>query len=159
MDATRLIAATRQALTQAANVAALMAEAWQAQALAQAVGGFLAVCGDGGLRDAARALFLAGGNTRDAAQPPGARSPVIRAARLSGVRDPTAALRQLLALLAETGAALATLACTTEDEREYWQCVDALDATDEIRDRVRALLRQCGAARPESPGEVPPAPP
>ncbi|MCQ4045876.1 DUF6099 family protein [Streptantibioticus rubrisoli] len=159
MDATRLITATRQALAQAADVATAIAEAWQAQALAQAIGGCLAARGDAGLRDTARALFLAGGRTRDAAQPPGARSPVIRAARLTGVRDPTAALRQLLALLAETGAALATLACTTEDEREYWQCVDALDATDETRDRVRALLRQCGAARPESPGEAPPAPP
>ena len=148
MDATRLITANRQALAQAADVAAVIAEAWQAQALAQAVGASLATRGDTELREVARALCPAGGRARDPAQPPGLRSPVIRAARLTGVRDPTAALRQLLALLAETGAALATLACTTEDERDYWQCIDALDATDETKDRVRALLRQCGKPPP-----------
>ncbi|MDF3290049.1 DUF6099 family protein [Streptomyces silvisoli] len=159
MDATRLIVANRQALAQATDVAAVIAEVWQAQALAQAVGACLAARGDPALRDAARALCLAGGRARDTAQSQGARSPVIRAARLTGVRDPAAVLRRLLALLAETGAAVATLACTTEDERVYWQCIDALDATDETKDRVRALLRQYGARRPEPPEEPPPAPP
>ncbi len=159
MDATRLITATRQALAQAPDVAAMIAEAWQAQALAQAVGACLAARGDPASRDAARALCLAGGRARDTAGPQGSRPLAVRAARLTGVRDPTTALRRLLALLAETGAALATLACTTEDERDYWSCVDALDATDETKDRVRALLRQYGTRRPDAPGAAPPAPP
>ncbi|MEU1625909.1 DUF6099 family protein [Streptomyces sp. NPDC020096] len=156
MDAARLIAATRHALAQATEVAAVIAEAWQAQALAQAIGGFLAVRGDPASRDAARALCLAGDRARDAAQPPGARANAVRAAGLTGVRDPTAALRLLLAILAETGAALAAIACATEDERVYWQCIDALDATDDSKDRVRALLRRYEALRPDGPQEAPP---
>ncbi len=41
MDAGRLIAATRQALALSADVSDTLAEAWQAQALAAAVGSHL----------------------------------------------------------------------------------------------------------------------
>lgn len=64
-----------------------------------------------------------------------------RAARLTGVRDAPGTLRALRALLGEIGHALVGLTGSAEDETAYWQCIEALDAVDEAKDRVRALAR------------------
>lgn len=117
MDAVRLIAATRYAVAHAGDAEAVVAEAWQAQALVEAVGSRL----------------TAGGEQRVRAGP-------ARAAVLTGVRDPRAALRGLLEILAEVGAALVAVARVTEEVPVYWQSVEAADAADEAADRVRALL-------------------
>jgi hypothetical protein len=141
MEAARLIVATRHALDRARDVRDLIAEAWQAQALAEAVGGHLALHGDPALRPAALSLCEAGGRACGTLQlPDGARAAPVRAARLSGVRDPRAVLRGLLAILGEVVVALVAAVCATEDEELYWQCIDAVDAADESKDRVRALL-------------------
>ncbi|MEU9065208.1 DUF6099 family protein, partial [Streptomyces sp. NPDC048430] len=50
MEAERLIESGRSALAGSRGVPAVMAEAWQAQALARAVGGRLARCGPAELR-------------------------------------------------------------------------------------------------------------
>jgi hypothetical protein len=34
------------------------------------------------------------------------------------------------------------LACAANDEGTYWQCMEAIDAADESRDRVREMLRK-----------------
>lgn len=64
-----------------------------------------------------------------------------RAARMSVVRDPTGTLRALRVLLGEIGHALVGLITTAADEDAYWQSIEALDAVDEAKDRVRALSR------------------
>jgi hypothetical protein len=150
MDAARLIVATRHALDRARDVGDLIAEAWQAQALAEAVGSHLALHGDPAFRSAALSLCEAGSQGCGALQRPagvGAAAPV-RAARLSGVRDPRAVLRGLLAILGEVVVALVAAVCATEDEELYWQCIDAVDAADESKDRVRALLGVCDELSP-----------
>lgn len=130
MDAIRLIAATRQAVAHAGDEQALVAEAWQAQALVEAVGSRLA----------------AGGGSAVRAGP-------ARAAVLTGVRDPGRALRALLEILAEVVAALVAVARATEEVSVYWQSVEAADAAAEAADGVRALLARYDAG----PGEaVPP---
>ena len=43
-------------------------------------------------------------------------------------------------LLAEAGFALVGVASSTEEEALYWQCVEAIDAADEARDRVHGML-------------------
>lgn len=63
----------------------------------------------------------------------------LRAARLSAVRDPAGTLRALRVLLGEIGHALVGLITTAADEDAYWQSIEALDAVDEAKDRVRAL--------------------
>jgi hypothetical protein len=149
MDAARLIVATRHALDRARDVGDLIAEAWQAQALTEAVGAHLALRGDPAVRPAALSLCQAGGRACGALQRPGgARAAPVRAARLSGVREPGAVLRGLLAILGEVVVALVTAVCATEDEELYWQCIDAVDAADESKDRVRALLAVCDGAAP-----------
>lgn len=54
MEAERLIAAGRQALAESGTAQDIVAEAWQAQALAQAIGSHLALCGPLELRGEAR---------------------------------------------------------------------------------------------------------
>ncbi|MFD8144150.1 DUF6099 family protein [Streptomyces sp. NPDC059708] len=149
MDAVRLIAAGRHALARSAAAWDIVGEAWQAQALAQGVGGWLAVTGPPELRAEARGLGEAGGRGCGAIdraalgdgeglapeQPP-------RAAQLTGVADVRQALLGLQALLGEVGIALVGVACATDDESLYWQCIESIDAADESSDRVRALLRR-----------------
>jgi hypothetical protein len=49
-------------------------------------------------------------------------------------------------LLGEITHALVGLTGAVQDEGAYWQCIEALDAVDEAKDRVRALTRGEGPA-------------
>ncbi|CAG6397973.1 hypothetical protein SCOCK_600037 [Actinacidiphila cocklensis] len=73
-----------------------------------------------------------------------------RAARLTAVRDPAGTLRALRVLLGEITQALVGLTRTVQDEGAYWQCIEALDAVDEAKDRVRTLA--LGERTPGEPG-------
>lgn len=201
MDAERLIRVSRHALAGSGEPLDVIAEAWQAQALAQAIGNRLAHSGPPELRGEARELGEAGGRGCDGdlperpveATPPatgaggvlegagavaleaaegageagagagtgeGTAAPEvwldtewrgpspmtgmegIRAGRLSGVADARGALAALADLLGEVGIALVAVACATDDEGLYWQCIEAIDAADESGDRVGGLLRR-----------------
>ncbi|ARZ67298.1 DUF6099 family protein [Streptomyces sp. HU2014] len=141
MDATRLIGATRTALAQARAVQDIVGEAWQTQALAGAIGSHLAVHGPFEARAAAGGLSEAGARASGALrQTP--RAGAIRAAHLSEVRDPWVALAGLCGLLGEVGIALVGVACSSDEDALYWQCMEAIDAADETSDRVRWLQRR-----------------
>ncbi|MFB6809158.1 DUF6099 family protein [Streptomyces sp. NPDC056387] len=148
MDAVRLIAAGRHALAQSGAAMDIVGEAWQAQALTQGIGSWLAVTGPPELRSEARGLGEAGGRgcgVLDAAALRGegsAPDPPPRAAQLTGVADVRQALLGLQALLGEVGIALVGVACATDDEGLYWQCIESIDAADESSDRVRGVLRR-----------------
>lgn len=119
MDAVRLIGNTRSALGQISGEQELLAAAWQARALAEAVISRLGPEGNGS---------------------PG--PPPARVAGLTGVRDPLQALRELDDLLSELADVLVSAACSTEDETVHGQCVEALDGAADCRERVRALLSE-----------------
>ncbi|WP_405687461.1 DUF6099 family protein [Streptomyces sp. NBC_01387] len=142
MDGVRLIAISRDALAQSVPELDTMVEAWQAQALAQAVGGHLALRGPQELRAEARALGESGGRGCGALEVPTLRGGLIRAAQLSEVSDVREALTALGVLLGEVGIALVGVACGTEEEGVYWQCIEAMDAADESGDRVSGMLRR-----------------
>src|SRR5262245_12570638 len=115
MDAMRLIGVTRHALAQAGTVHDIVAEAWQVQALAEAVGGHRAVYGPAAARAEARGLHEAGGRARGALFHPVLHHPAlhnggVRAAQLSEVRDARGVLFALGDLLAEAGFALVGVA-------------------------------------------------
>ncbi|MET8503248.1 DUF6099 family protein [Streptomyces sp. NPDC015232] len=141
MEAERLIATGRHALAESRVALDIVAEAWQAQTLAQAIGSHLAACGPMELRAEARGLSEIGG-ARGTVEHPALRTGGPRAARLTGVADARAALTALGALLGEVGIALVGVACATDEEGLYWQCIEAIDAADEAGDRVRAMLRR-----------------
>lgn len=142
MDGVRLIAISRQALARSLPELDTMVETWQAQALSQAVGGHLALRGPPELRADARALGEAGGRECGAAGVPALRGEPIRAAQLTEITDARAALTDLGVLLGEVGVALVGVACGTDEQGVYWQCIEAMDAADESRDRVRGMLRR-----------------
>ncbi|KOU22330.1 hypothetical protein ADK52_21375 [Streptomyces sp. WM6372] len=148
MDAVRLIAAGRHALAQSGAAMDIVGEAWQAQALAQGIGSWLAVTGPPELRSEARGLGEAGGRgcgvlDRAALRGEGSAPDYPpRAAQLTGVADVRQALLGLQALLGEVGIALVGVACATDDEGLYWQCIESIDAADESSDRVRGALRR-----------------
>lgn len=144
MDALRLVEAGRHALGEACGPQDIVAEAWQAQALVEAVGGHLAANGGLGVQAAAFALAAAGGQGCGALHHPGLRPDRIRAVDLSGIEDSGAALRALRKLLDEVGVALVALACLAEEEPDYWECIDAVDAVDESKDRLADVLRLLG---------------
>ncbi|MGW6460731.1 DUF6099 family protein, partial [Streptomyces sp. NPDC055078] len=145
MDAERLIGVSRHALAQSRAVPDIVAEAWQAQALAQAIGGRLAMYGPAELRGEARGLSETGGRGVAPQVQPGARGDGSRAEQLSGVADARETLIGLGALLGDVGIALVAVACGTEEEGLYWQCIEAIDAADESSDRVRGMLRRLPA--------------
>jgi hypothetical protein len=147
MDAVRLIRATRQALTEAWTVPDLIAEAWQTQALAEAVGSHLALHEAPELRVTGFEVCETGGRACGMSGLPSARASPVRAVLLTQVRDPAGTLRELRDLLSELGAALVSVACSTEDESVYWQCIEAVDAAEESKDRVRVLLGEFEARR------------
>ncbi|WP_433545256.1 DUF6099 family protein [Streptomyces sp. CA-294286] len=157
MDAKRLIRACRHALLHSGASLHVLAEAWQAQALTQAVGGMLAIKGPPELRGEAQGLCEAGGRgcgpldwaALSAAGPelPGflAGQPpdlMPRAAQLTEVPDARGALVELSELLGEVGMALVAVSCATDEDGFYWQTIEAIDAADESNDRVRGLLRR-----------------
>ncbi|MFG3282528.1 DUF6099 family protein [Streptomyces sp. NPDC048111] len=142
MDAVRLLKTAQHALAQSRAVLDIVAEAWQAQALAQAIGGHLAATGPPELRGEARGLSEAGSRGCAVLEHPGLRRDGIRATQLSEVPDPAGALSSLSVLLGDVSMALVTVACATDEEGLYWQCIEAIDAADESSDRVRGMLRR-----------------
>jgi hypothetical protein len=148
LDAVHLIKATRHALAECESVEEIVAESWQVQALAGAIGSHLAVSGPQSVRSEALGLSETGSHAwRSAARSPAGagETPEARADRLSQVQDPKCALSDLSALLAEAGVALVLVAVTAREEGLYWQCIEAIDAADESQDRVSAILRRMEA--------------
>lgn len=152
MEAVRLIEATRTALAQCAAPHGVLAEAWQAQALAEAVGSHLALGGPHAVRADALGLREAGARACRALHARGRCAASIRAARLTTMHDPRDALTALSALLAEVGTALFGAAVAAQEETLYWQCVEAIDAADESGDRAAALLRRFAVPEPGGVG-------
>ncbi|MFI5805947.1 DUF6099 family protein [Streptomyces sp. NPDC051561] len=157
MDAVRLIRVSRHALAQSQTSREILTEAWQAQALTQAIGGLLAMKGPPELRGEAHGLCEAGGRGSGAIDWPALRSgdPEVagllagqppdlgpRAVRLTEVADARETLVNLGGLLGEVGIALVGAACATDEDGFYWQTIEAIDAADESNDRVRGLLRR-----------------
>ncbi|WP_210584118.1 DUF6099 family protein [Streptomyces sp. GESEQ-35] len=142
MDAVRLIVTNRRALAGSEEAVQTMAEAWQAQALAQAIGGRLAVSGPPELRGEALGLTELAGRGCGVLDRPDLPDSDLRAAQLTELGDARQALMYLGGLLGEVGIALVGLASSADDESTYWQCMEAIDAADESRDRVREMLRR-----------------
>ncbi|WP_073949028.1 DUF6099 family protein [Streptomyces kebangsaanensis] len=149
MDAVRLILASRRALAGSGETLVILAEVWQAQALAQAVGSRLAVSGPPELRGEALGLTELAGRGCGVPAVPDLDPGDPRAARLTELDDIRQTLLCLDVLLGEAGIALVGVASAAPDEATYWQCVEAIDAADESRDRVREMLRKL-AAREEA---------
>ncbi|MGW2114433.1 DUF6099 family protein [Streptomyces zhihengii] len=157
MDALRLIEISGQALRQSeegTEVARVVAEAWQIQALAQAIGGRIALGGPPDLRGEATALSETGGGGAGLPDHPAVRGSGPRAVQLTEVARPEAVLTALLGLLGDVGIALVQVACATDDEGLYWQCIETIDAADEASDRVRAMLRRLAERERERPPET-----
>lgn len=142
MDAVRLIAKSRRALAASRGVPELLAEVRQAQALAQAIGSRLAAAGPPELRGEALGLTEPAGRGCGVLDIPEAGAGDLRAAQLTELGEARPSLVQLGGLLGEIGIVLVDIACSADDEATYWQCVEAIDAADESRDRVREILRR-----------------
>ncbi|WP_258574901.1 DUF6099 family protein, partial [Streptomyces shenzhenensis] len=69
----------------------------------------------------------------------------LRAAQLTELDDARQTLLGLGGLLGEVGIALVGMASAAADEGVYWQCMEAIDAADESRDRVLEMLRKLAA--------------
>ncbi|MFJ4415558.1 DUF6099 family protein [Streptomyces sp. NPDC088925] len=132
MDATRLAVVTAAALGAARTETEVVREAWQAQALARAVGGVLAATGSPAQRAEARRLH----GTGDTGAPPCVRP---RASRLTSVADPPRALDALEALLEEAAHALISLAATAAESGTYADCMETIEALGNSRDAVGVL--------------------
>ncbi|MGW5124764.1 DUF6099 family protein [Streptomyces sp. NPDC004069] len=152
MDAVRLILASRRALAGGGEAPVILAEVWQAHALAQAIGSRLAVSGPPELRGEALGLTELAGRGCGVLDAPDLEPEDLRAARLTELDDARQALLSLDALLGEAGIALVGIASSAADEAMYWQCMEAIDAADESRDRIREMVRKL-AAREEAPPE------
>ncbi|MBE8473540.1 DUF6099 family protein [Streptomyces justiciae] len=142
MDAVRLIVTSRRALAGSGDAPQILTEVWQAQALAQAIGSRLAVFGPPQLRGEALGLTELAGRGCGVLDRPDLETADLRAAQLTELGDARQALVYLGGLLGEVGIALVGLACAADDEGTYWQCMEAIDAADESRDRVRDMLRK-----------------
>ncbi|GHK00029.1 DUF6099 family protein [Streptomyces sp. NPDC003753] len=145
MDAVRLIVASRRALAGSEDGPRIMTEAWQAYALAQAIGSRLAVSGPPELRGEALGLTELAGRGCGVLDTPPVDMADLRAAQLTELGDARKALLDLGSLLMELGMALVAVASAADDEGTYWQCMEAIDAADESRDRVREMLRRLAA--------------
>jgi hypothetical protein len=142
MEAMRLIEASRLALALSQEPSVVVAEVWQSQALAQAIGSRLAIAGPPELRGDALGLSEVGGRGCGALEARGLGTEGMRAARLTGIGPAHDVLRGLDELLGDAGIALVGVAMGAEDEGVYWQCMEAIDAADESRDRVLEMLRR-----------------
>ncbi|MFD5573563.1 DUF6099 family protein [Streptomyces cadmiisoli] len=151
MDAVRLILTSRRALAASGDVPQIMTEVWQAQALAQAIGSRLAVFGPPELRGEALGLTELAGRGCGVLDTPQFDTEELRAARLTELGDARQALLSLGGLLGEVGIALVGIACSAPDEGRYWQCMEAIDAADESRDRVLEMLRRLADREPALP--------
>ncbi|MEU3986201.1 DUF6099 family protein [Streptomyces sp. NPDC026672] len=149
MDAVRLIVTSRRALAASEGVPQTLTEVWQAQALAQAIGSRLAVSGPPELRGEALGLTELAGRGCGVLDTPVLGPGELRAAQLTGLDDAHQTLICLAGLLGEAGIALVGVASAADDEATYWQCMEAIDAADEARDRVQEMLRKL-AAREEA---------
>ncbi|MBJ7903909.1 MULTISPECIES: DUF6099 family protein [unclassified Streptomyces] len=145
MDAVRLIETSRRALAAEAEAPEGMVEVWQAQALAQAIGSRLAVSGPPELRGEALGLTELAGRGCGVLDPPELELGDLRAAQLTELADARQTLLCLCGLLGEVGIALVGMASAAADETTYWQCMEAIDAADESRDRVLEMLRKLAA--------------
>lgn len=154
MDAKRLIEASRCALAHSRGAPDIVAEVWQAQALAQAIGIRLAVCGPPELRGEALGLSELSGRGCAVLEAPVLGPDDLRAARLRDIGDAQETLLALDVLLGEVGIALVSAAMGAADEGGYWQCMEAIDAADESRDRVLEMLRRL-AVREQGLPELP----
>jgi hypothetical protein len=151
MDAVRLIVTSRRALAGSGDAPQILTEVWQAQALAQAIGSRLAVFGPPQLRGEALGLTELAGRGCGVLDRPDLDTADLRAAQLTELGDARLALVYLGGLLGEVGIALVGLACAADDEGTYWQCMEAIDAADESRDRVRDMLRKLAEGEPVMP--------
>ncbi|MFG3101339.1 DUF6099 family protein [Streptomyces sp. NPDC048182] len=142
MDAVRLIVTSGRALAAGGEEADILAEVWQAQALAQAIGSRLAVYGPPELRGEALGLTELAGRGCGVLHTPELAPGELRAAQLTELGDARQALLRLAGLLGEIGIALVAVASSADDETTYWSCVEAIDAADESRDRVLEMLRK-----------------
>ena len=140
MDAVRLIVTSRRALAGSGAAPQVLREVWQAQALAQAIGSRLAVAGPPELRGEALGLTELAGRGCGVLDRPDLDTADLRAAQLTELGDARQVLLCLGGLLGEVGIALVGLACAVDDEGMYWQCMEAIDAADESRDRVLEML-------------------
>ncbi|MFF8862990.1 MULTISPECIES: DUF6099 family protein [unclassified Streptomyces] len=152
MEAVRLILTSRRALLGGADAAEMLAEVWQAQALAQAIGSRLAVSGPPELRGEALGLTELAGRGCGVLDPPELDPKDLRAAQLTALDDARETLLCLGSLLGEVGMALVGMASAAADETTYWQCMEAIDAADESRDRVLEMLRKLAAREEMLPG-------
>ncbi|MFE5758823.1 DUF6099 family protein [Streptomyces massasporeus] len=142
MDAVRLIVTSRRSLAAGGDARETLAEVWQAQALAQAIGSRLAVAGPPELRGEAMGLTELAGRGCGVLDPPELGPGELRAGQLTELGDARHTLMHLGGLLGEVGIALVALASAAGDEGTYWQCMEAIDAADESRDRVLEMLRR-----------------
>ncbi|MEW1565299.1 DUF6099 family protein [Streptomyces sp. NPDC093509] len=142
MEAVRLIVTSRRALAESGDTSEVMAEAWQAHSLAQAIGSRFAVSGPPELRGEALGLTELAGRGCGVLGAPALGVGALRAAQLTELGDPRETLLCLGSLLGEVGMALVGVACAADDEGRYWQCMEAIDAADESRDRVLEMLRR-----------------
>ncbi|MGW2613390.1 DUF6099 family protein [Streptomyces sp. NPDC001500] len=157
MDAVRLILTSRRALADSGGRTEILTEVWQAQALAQAIGSRLAVSGPPELRGEALGLTELAGRGCGVLGSPDLDPGDLLAARLTDLDDARRALLDLGGLLGEVGIALVGLASSVDDQGTYWQCMEAIDAADESRDRVLEMLRKLAAReeREEREGALP----
>ncbi|MEU9669509.1 DUF6099 family protein [Streptomyces bobili] len=145
MDAVRLILTSSRALASSVDGRRTLTEVWQAQALAQAIGSRLAVSGPPELRGEALGLTELAGRGCGVLDTPDLDTGDLLAARLTKLDDAREALLRLADLLGEVGIALVGVASSAADEGTYWQCMEAIDAADESRDRVLEMLRKLAA--------------
>ncbi|UWE11697.1 DUF6099 family protein [Actinacidiphila bryophytorum] len=141
MDAARLVAESERVMRGSPQPEDVIEEAWQAGELVEAVDRLLAAQAQPQVAGAGRSGWAVGTGGRAGPVLAAAGAGPPRAARLTAVRDPAGTLRALRVLLGEITHALVGLVCAVQDEGAYWSCIEALDAVDEARDRVRALAR------------------
>lgn len=110
--------------------------------LAQAIGSRFAVSGPPELRGEALGLTELAGRGCGVLGAPVLDVGALRAAQLTELGDAREALLCLGGLLGEVGIALVGIACAADDHGTYWQCMEAIDAADESRDRVLEMLRR-----------------
>ncbi|TWE17364.1 DUF6099 family protein [Kitasatospora atroaurantiaca] len=157
MDALRLIKTARHALAEARTVPDVLAEAWQAGLLTEAVGARIAEREDGEIGALGQLLCDAGAHAvscldqpptgpaaDDGTDPEWSRTDWVgsgRAGRLDEVGELEPALEELGRLLHEVAETLVVLACGADAESLYWRCIDGVDAGAECKDLVAELLR------------------